>query len=78
MAERIDDRLLYQILKGLQARVTMLEAMSGEIRDGFASIRAQRSTVPGEASALERRVDELERSLERVHRRLLADERDHL
>jgi septal ring factor EnvC (AmiA/AmiB activator) len=78
MAERIDDRLLYQILKGLQARVTMLEAMLGEIRDGFASIRAQRSTVEAEASALERRVDELERSLERVHRRLLADERDRL
>jgi hypothetical protein len=78
MAERIDDRLLYQILKGLQARVTVLEAMLGEIRDGFMSIRGLRSTLQAEAGALERRVDELERSLERVHRRLLADERDRL
>ena len=56
MAERIDDRLLYQILKGLQARVTMLKAMLGEI-PRFRVIRAQRSTVQAEASALERRVD---------------------
>jgi hypothetical protein len=63
VAERIDNRLLFQILKGLQTRVTMLEAMLGDIRDGFASIRAQRS-VRGEAGVLERRVDELERSLE--------------
>lgn len=73
MADLIDNRLLYQILKSLQARVTLLEAMLGEIRDGFASIGAQRS-APAEAGALKRRVEELERSLERVERRMQTPE----
>ena len=74
MAEPIDNRLLFQILKGLQTRVSFLEAMLGEIRDGFASIRSHRAALQGEAVDLDRRLDELEESIEHIKRRLRLSE----
>jgi hypothetical protein len=51
--------------------------MRGEMRDGFASLRAHLATQHGDAAFLERRVIELEKDMERVKRRLeLAEETD--
>ena len=74
MAERIDNQLLFHILKGLQVRVSLLEAMLSEIRAGFASIRSYRAALQGEAVDLERRLDGLEESIERIKRRLCLSE----
>ncbi|HEX5077975.1 MAG TPA: hypothetical protein VFV80_02415 [Geminicoccaceae bacterium] len=74
MAEPVDNRLLFQILKGLQTRVSFLEEMLGEIRDGFASIRSHRAALQGEAVDLDRRLGELEESFERIERRLRLSE----
>jgi hypothetical protein len=38
MAERIDNNLIDEILKDMQARLAGLEGMRGEMRDGFASL----------------------------------------
>ena len=70
MAERIDSNLIYEILKDVQARLAGLEGMRGEMRDGFASLRAHLATRHGDAAFLERRVIELEKDMERVKRRL--------
>jgi hypothetical protein len=60
MAERIDNNLIYEILKDVQARLAGLEGMRGEMREGFASLRAHLATQHG---------------MERVKRRLeLADD----
>jgi hypothetical protein len=75
MAEPIDNRLIYEILKDVQGRFAGLEGMRDEVREGFASIRAHMATQHGDAAFLERRVIELERDMERVKRRLeLVDE----
>jgi hypothetical protein len=75
MPEPIDSRLVYEILKDVQTRLAHLEGMRGEMREGFASIRAHMATQHGDAAFLERRVIELERDMERVKRRLeLVDE----
>jgi septal ring factor EnvC (AmiA/AmiB activator) len=77
MAERIDSNLIYEILKDVQARLAGLEGMRGEMRDGFASLRAHLATQHGDAAFLERRVIELEKDMERVKRRLeLAEPSD--
>lgn len=77
MAEPIDNQLIYEILKHVQARSASLEGMRGEMRDGFASLRAPMATRHADAAFLERRVVALERDMERVKRRLqLADSTD--
>ena len=70
MAERIDNNLIYEILKDMQAPLAGLEGMRGEMREGFASLRAHLATQHGDAAFLERRVIELEKDMERVKRRL--------
>jgi hypothetical protein len=74
MAEPIDNRLIYEVLKDLQARLASLEEMRGEMREGFASLRAHMATQHGDAAFLERRIIELERDMERVKRRLQFSE----
>jgi septal ring factor EnvC (AmiA/AmiB activator) len=77
MAERIDNQLIYVVLKDVQARLASLEGMRAEMRDGFASLRAHLATQHGDAAFPERRVIELEKDMERVKRRLeLAEETD--
>lgn len=77
MAERVDNNLIYEVLKDVQARLASLEGMRGEMRDGFASLRAHLATQHGDAAFLERRVIELEKDMERVKRRLeLAEQTD--
>jgi len=77
MPEPLGSRLIYEILKDVQARLASLEDMRGEMREGFASIRPHMATQHGDAAFLERRVIELERDMERIKRRLqLADEPD--
>jgi hypothetical protein len=77
MAEPIDNRLIYEVLKDVQTRLASLEEMRLEMRDGFASLRAHMATQHGDAVFLERRVIELEKDMERVKRRLqLADPAD--
>ena len=61
MAERIDSNLIYEILKDVQVGLAGLEGMRGEMRDGFASLRAHLATRHGDAPFLERRVIELEK-----------------
>lgn len=39
MPEPIDNRLIYEVLKDLQARLANLEGMRREMREGFASLR---------------------------------------
>ena len=70
MAERIDNNLICEILKNMQARLAGLEGMQGEMREGFASLRTHLATQHGDAAFLERRVIELEKDMERVKRRL--------
>jgi hypothetical protein len=70
MAEQIDTNLIYEILKDVQARLAGLEGMRGEMRDGFASLRAHLATQQGDSAFSERRVIELEKDMERVKRRL--------
>jgi hypothetical protein len=48
MAERVDSNLIYEILKDVQARLAGLEGMRGEMREGFASLRAHLATQYGE------------------------------
>ena len=75
MAEPIDNRLIHEILKDVQARLANLEDMRGEMREGFASLRAPMATQHADAAFLERRVVDLERDVERIRRRLeLADQ----
>jgi hypothetical protein len=78
MAEPVDNRLIYEILKDLQARLATLEDMRGEMREGFASLRAHMATQHADAAFLERRVVEPERDVGRIKRRLeLADQPDN-
>ena len=76
MAERIDNHLIYEILKYVQARLGNLEDLRGEMREGFASLRgAHLATQHADAAFLERRVVELERDVGRIRRGLeLADQ----
>jgi hypothetical protein len=77
MAEPLDNRLVYEVLKDVQTRLASLEGMRDEMREGFASLRAHMATQHGDAAFLERRVLQLERDMERVKRRLqLADPAD--
>jgi hypothetical protein len=75
VAEPIDNRLIYEVLKDVQTRLASLEDMRGEMREGFASLRAHMVTQHADAAFLERRVVELERDVGRIKRRLeLADQ----
>jgi hypothetical protein len=77
MADPIDNRLIYEGLKDVQARLASLEEMRVEMREGFVSLRAHAATQHGDAVFLERRLIELERDMERVKRRLqIADQSD--
>jgi hypothetical protein len=71
MAEQVDNRLVYEILKSVQLRLANLEALCSEMRDVFALMRA--GGTSRDAAVLERRLAELERTLERLERRLEAD-----
>jgi hypothetical protein len=44
MAEPIDNRLIYEVLKDVQARLASLEEMRIEMREGFVSLRAHAAT----------------------------------
>jgi hypothetical protein len=70
MAEPLDNRLIYEILKDVQASLSRLEGIRDEMREGFASLRAHMATQHADAAFLERRVVELERDMARVKRRL--------
>ena len=77
MAEPTDSRLIYDVLKDVRTRLASLDGMRGEMREGFASVRAHMPTRHDGAVFLERRVRDLERDMERVKRRLqLADPAD--
>lgn len=71
MPEEVDNRLIYEILKSVQLRLANLEALCGEMSDMFAMVRA--GATHREADLLERRLAELERTLDRLGRRLEAD-----
>jgi hypothetical protein len=71
MAEQIDNRLVYEILKSVQGRLALLEGMFSEMRDVFALLRTRGTR--GDAAVLEHRLAELERTLERLERRLEKD-----
>jgi len=77
MAEPLDSRLIYEVLKDIQTRLAALEGMRAEMRDGFVSLRAHMATQHGDTVFLERRVVELEKDVERIKRRLeLVDQPD--
>jgi hypothetical protein len=71
MAEQVDNRLIYEILKSVQLRLANLEALCSEMSDVFALMRA--GVTSRDADVLERRLAELERTLDRLGRRLEAD-----
>jgi hypothetical protein len=71
MAEQIDNRLIYEILKSVQGRLTLLEGMCGEMRNMLALLRTRGTRR--DAAVLEVRLAELERTLERLERRLAED-----
>lgn len=71
MAEQVDNRLIYEILKSVQLRLANLEALCSEMSDVFALLRA--GVTSRDADVLERRLAELERTLDRLGRRLEAD-----
>ena len=72
MADQIDNRLIYELLKSVQERLAVLEGMCAEMRAvrAFLPTRGTRR----DAAALEDRLAVLERTLERLERRL-AEER---
>jgi hypothetical protein len=71
MAEHVDNRLVYEILKSVQGRLALLEGMFSEMRDVFALLRTR--GTGRDAAVLEHRLGELERTLERLERRLEND-----
>ena len=71
MAEQVDNRLIYEILKSVQLRLANLEALCSEMSDVFALMRA--GATSRDADVLERRLAELERTLDRLGRRLEPD-----
>jgi hypothetical protein len=71
MAEHVDNRLVYEILKSVQGRLALLEGMFSEMRDVFALLRMR--GTGRDAAVLEHRLAELERTLERLERRLEND-----
>jgi hypothetical protein len=71
MAEQIDNRLVYEILKSVQGRLALLEGMCSEMRDVFALLRTRGTSR--EAAVLEHRLAELERTLDRLERRVEKD-----
>ena len=68
MAEQIDNRLIWVILESIQGRLSALEGMFSEMRDVFALLRMR--GTGRDAAVLEHRLGELERTLERLERRL--------
>ncbi len=72
MAEQIDHRLIYEILKSVQGRLALLERMCGEMQNMRALLRTRGTRR--DAAVLEDRLAALERTLERLERRL-AEER---
>jgi hypothetical protein len=62
MAEGIDNNLIYEILKDVQARLAGLEGMRGEMREGFASLRAHLATQHGDMERVKRRLELAEQS----------------
>jgi hypothetical protein len=71
MAEQVDNRLIHEILKSVQLRLANLEALCSEMSDVFALMRA--GVTSRDADVLERRLAELERTLDRLGHRLEAD-----
>lgn len=57
-------------LRVLRADIGDLKKLRGEVREGFASLRAHHATSLGDQALLERRVVTLETELELVKRRL--------
>ena len=57
-------------LRAIRADVADLKQMRGEMRDGFASLRAHDAAAHGDHALLERRVLSLETDLDRIKRRL--------
>jgi hypothetical protein len=72
MAEYIDNRLIHAILKSIQCRLAALEGISAEMRTMRALLRTHGTRR--DTALLEGRLAELERTLERLERRL-AEER---
>ena len=72
MAEQIDHRLIYEILKSVQGRLALLERMCGEMHNMRALLRTRGTRR--DAAVLDDRLTALERTLERLERRL-AEER---
>ena len=71
MAEQVDNRLIHEILKNVQQRLANLEALCSEMGEVFGRMPA--GVTSRDADVLERRLAELERTLDRLGRRLEAD-----
>ncbi len=71
MAEQVDNRLIYEVLKSVQLRLAKLEALCSEMSD----VTALRSAgvTSRDADVLEQRLAELERTLDQLGRRLELD-----
>ena len=72
MAEQIDNRLIYPILKSIQRRLAALEGMSAEMRTMRTLLRTHGTRR--DTALLEGRLAGPESTLERLERRL-AEER---
>jgi hypothetical protein len=70
MSEAVDTRLMYEVLKDVEACLVRLDSMRDEMREGFTSSRGRLTTQQADVAALERRMVELERGMERVMRTL--------
>lgn len=73
----VDDpyEIILDHLRAIRTDIDDLKMLRGEVREGFASVRANQAAAHGDQALLERRVVSLESELDRVKRRLeLLDE----
>lgn len=64
------DEIVLEHLRAIRADLEDLKKLRGEMREGFASVRAHQAATHGDQALLERRVVSLESDMDRIKRRL--------
>jgi septal ring factor EnvC (AmiA/AmiB activator) len=77
MTDAIDNKLLYEVLKQIQADVAELKQARQEMREGFASIKSHITGLIGDVFSHERRMLNIEDEILRLKNRLSDEDHQH-
>ena len=66
MTKKVDNTLVLEVLKKIQADVSELKEMRNEMREGFASIKSHITGLVGDVFSHERRILNIEDEIMRI------------